>query len=389
MTEQYDVMILGAGPAGLTAAAAAAMRGRRVLVLDRNARPGVKLLLAGGGKANLTNRFVSSDDYVGDNPSFTTPALARFTPDTLLRRLAASGIAVEEREYGQIFCKSSARALLDMLLAATVSCRLCSGAAVDAAAADPRGFALRCGSAAYHAPKLILATGSPAWPQCGADDSGLRLARGLGHRIVPVRPVLAPLILPPESPLAGLAGISAPATVRCGPPGSPAFTAPLLFTHKGLSGPAALQVSCWWHKGAALFINFLPQADASALLDAATGKATPLSILSRHLPDRLCRALLPPDLADRRVAELSRANRNHMADALHAHKVVPLRLEGLHKAEAAAGGVDTAEVNPRTMESLRLPGLFFCGEILDVAGRLGGYNLHWAWASGELAGLSA
>lgn len=389
MSAVYDVVILGAGPAGLTAAAAASRRGLSVLLLDKNVGPGKKLLLTGGGKANVTNRSVSPADYVGENPAFTRAALQRFTPEMMLRRLADEGINVEEREYGRIFCKNSARAVLEMLLRNAGKCRLVGENAVERIEAGPEGFALFSAAAAYRGRKLILATGSPAWPSCGADDSGLLLAHALGHRIVPVRPVLAPLLLPPDSPLSGLAGISAEVAISCDVPDSPSFTMPLLFTHNGISGPAILQISCWWRKGSSVILDFLPGLNAARLIDGATGKSTPHSLFSRLLPDRLCRALLPPSSADRRIAELSRRDRDILAAGLTAHRVTPLRSAGLHKAEAAAGGVDTGEVNALTMESLRVPGLFFCGEALDVAGRLGGYNLHWAWASGELAGSRA
>jgi len=195
--------------------------------------------------------------------------------------------------------------------------------------------------------------------------------------------------MPPEWPLAGLAGISLPVRISCAAPESPVFEDALLFTHKGVSGPAVLQISCWWSKGTAVCIDFLPGEDAAALLDRATGKATPLSVLARRLPERLAAALLPVDTATRRVAELSRAQRTAVADALRRHTVTPSRNEGLAKAEAAAGGVDTREVDPFTMQSRLVPGLFFCGEMLDVTGRLGGYNLHWAWASGTVAGEAA
>ncbi len=392
MKADWDCIVLGAGPAGLTAAAAASRRGLRVLLLDKSARPGAKLLLAGGGKGNVTNRSVSTVDYVGENVAFARPALSRFAPDMLLRRLAAAGITVEEREYGQIFCTGSAKAVLDMLLRDAGKCRLEREITVKRIETNGSAFTLRCEGAAFCAPKLVVSTGGPAWPQVGADDSGLRLVHDLGHRIVPIRPVLAPLVLPPESPLQAarplLAGISVQVGVRCDASASPSFTAPLLFTHKGISGPAVLNISCWWRKGSSLCINFLPGRNAAALLDDASGKATPFSVLSRRLPDRLCRALLHPELADRRIAELSRPDRIRLAHGIEAHSVIPLRSEGLNRAEAAAGGVDTAEVNPKNMESLRLPGLFFCGEVLDLAGRLGGYNLHWAWASGEAAGKS-
>jgi predicted Rossmann fold flavoprotein len=385
----YDCIIIGAGPAGLTAAAAASAGGKRVLVLDKASRPGTKLLLAGGGKANVTNRSAACADYVGEDPEFAACALARRPPEAILGELRAAGIVLEERGYGRMFCKGSARAVLDLLAARLPdNCRIQTESAVQRITRQGAMFSVVCPAAAHSAPCLALATGSPAWPQCGADGSGLRLARALGHRIVPPRPVLAPFVAPPAWPLTELSGMSLPVRIRCDAPESPAFEDELLFTHKGLSGPAALQISCWWRKGLALVIDFLPDGNMAALLDAATGKATPRSLLSRRLPDRLIARLLDPALAARRTAELSRAQRRLLADAVHRHRLVPLRSEGMGKAEAAAGGVDTREVDPRSMESRIVPGLFFCGEILDITGRLGGYNLHWAWASGLIAGES-
>lgn len=385
----YDLIILGAGPAGLTAAGAAAARGRRVLILEKASHPAGKLLLSGGGKGNVTNRSVRATDYVSEGSSgFVVPALKHFTPDMLLRRLAESGIAVEEREHGRIFCVRSAKDILDMLLAALPGsrCRLQCNCAIADINFERGFFFVRAEGRLVSAPKLIAATGSAAWPQCGADDSGLQFLRKLGHRIVPARPVLVPFVLPPDTPFTDLAGISVLVRVGCSAPGAPEFTEPVLFTHKGLSGPAVLQISCYWRKGDALRLDFLPQQDMAALLDRATGKATPQSILSNFLPDRLCRALLPEQTATRRAAELSRKDRTLTAEAVHNYNVIPLRTEGLARAEAAAGGVDTSEMESETMESKLVPGLFLCGEVLDITGRLGGYNLHWAWASGDLAG---
>ena len=248
-------------------------------------------------------------------------------------------------------------------------------------------FTVLCGRETFLAHRCILATGSPAWPQCGADDSGLRFARELGHRIVPPRPVLAPFIMPQNWLLTDLPGISLTVRITCDLPDAPTFTDSLLFTHKGISGPAALQMSCWWRKGTALVIDFLPDQDVVALLDTSSGKATPASVLSRHFPERFLTALLDPAVAKRRTAELSRTQRTAIATAVHRHTAIPLRTEGLSKAEAAAGGVDVAGIDPFTMQSRLVPGLFFCGEVMDITGRLGGYNLHWAWASGTLAGL--
>lgn len=388
---QYDVAILGAGPSGLTAARYAAAGGNRVLVLDAAPRPGAKLLLAGGGKGNVTNRHVVPADYVGEHPEFAGHALTRVPPDAVCRELRDAGIPLEERDHGRIFCTSSARALLDLLFARLprTRCAIRTGSSVTAVRHADGLFHIDCGGETWRAPRLVLATGSPAWPQCGANGSGLRLARSLGHRIVPPRPVLVPLVMPPAWPLAGLAGISLPVRIGCAVPESPEFTDSLLFTHKGISGPAVLQISCRWRKNAAVTVDFLPGENAEQLLDSAPGKATPLSLFSRRLPERLCAALLDPAIAGRRAAELSRKQRSAIADAVHRHTATPLRTEGLGKAEAAAGGVNVADVDPLTMESRLVPGLFFCGEILDVTGRLGGFNLHWAWASGTVAGEAA
>ena len=388
--DEYDVIVLGAGPAGLVAAAGAVRRGARALILDKAAKAGRKLLISGGGKGNVTNLSVTCNDYVGEDPEFAASALKRCTPEMFLARLRKSGIAVEEREEGRIFCRRSAKDVLDMLTSSLANARCAQKyqTHISGIRHSAGRFLLYTDKGNFCARRLVLATGSPAWPQCGADASGLELARSLGHRIIAPRPVLAPFVLPPASPLRGLAGISVQATVNCALPDTPSFTEPLLFTHQGISGPAILQISCYWRPGADLRIDFLPQGDLRALLDGAKGKATPLSILNRHLPDRLSRALLPEDLSARRAAELSKAHRQMVADAVHAHIVQPLRSEGMGRAEAAAGGVATAEVNPQRLESLLLPGLFFCGEVLDITGRLGGYNLHWAWASGAVAGES-
>jgi len=385
---RYDTIILGAGPAGLTAARYASQNGARVLILDKAPSPGIKLLLAGGGKGNLTNRHVGVSDYTGEDPSFATHALEIVPPERVLAEFREAKIPLEEREHGRIFGKTSARAILDLLLAnlPKPQCTLLFDTGVTGIRHAGGVFTLSSNKNTFQASRCILATGSSAWPQCGADDSGLRLARVLGHRIIPPRPVLVPFVMPQSWPLADLSGISLPVQLTCDMPGSPVFTDSLLFTHKGVSGPAALQISCWWRKGTPLHIDFLPNDDVAARLDAASGKATPASTLSRLIPERLLTALLDPAIAGRRVAELSRKQRNSIADAIHRHSVIPLRTEGMAKAEAASGGVDVAGVDPFTMQSYLLPGLFFCGEILDITGRLGGYNLHWAWASGTLAG---
>lgn len=386
MTDAPDVIILGAGAAGLMCAKTAAEQGRRVLLLDRDAEPGRKISISGGGKANFTNRHMAPSRFVGD-PDFCRPALEAFPPARMLDFMARHGLAWEERGCGRLFGRARARTLVDALVrdCLRAHCRFLMGEPAERVERVGNGFRVLRNGRALCAPRLVLATGSPAWSGLGSDD-GVRWARRMGHRTHPFRPVLVPLRMPPEWPLHGLAGVSLPAILSAG---GRAYADDLLFTHDGLSGPAALQASCRWEPGQPITANFLPHMSFSALLDAPEcGRQAPRALLARQAPRRLADALLPPDVARRRAAELSRAARTLLHDAVHAHSVVPAGTAGMGRAEAAMGGVCTDEINAWSMESLRVPGLFIVGELLDVAGELGGYNLHWAWASGCLAGRS-
>ncbi len=384
-----DLLVIGAGPSGLMCAMAAGRRGLSVTLVDAAARPGGKIAVSGGGKANFTNRHVSPEQYVGEDPAFCAPALERCTPQEMLDYVERHGIPWEEREHGRIFCRVSARRLIEALVrdCARAGCAMLTGRAATAVRMENGLFTVDTAVGPLTSRHLVIAAGSPAWPRTGATDTGLRLARSLGHSLLPVRPVLAPLHMPPEWALHDLAGISLPVRIRAG---DHVFSDHLLFTHQGISGPAALLASCRWAAGTALEIDFLPELRFSELLDAPEcGRLLVRSLLSRHMPQRLADKLLPPDLARRKVAELSRAKRTLLHETVHAHAVTPTGTGGLPRAEAAAGGVSTREVDPYTMESLRCPRLYLTGEVLDVAGYLGGYNLHWAWASGKVAGESA
>ena len=390
------MLVLGAGAAGLTCAAEAGRRGLSVLLLERGPRPGRKLAVSGGGKANFSNRSVTPADYLcGPDAGFCRPALEALPPEAVVRRMRARGLPVEERDHGRLFLTVPALRLVAALEkeCAAASCRLACEAAVRAVRHAEGGFAVEVTDSAgaeriWHGRALVLARGSPAWPQIGASHAGWRVASSLGHTVAPARPALVPLRLPEDSGLRGLAGISLPCRVTlpdtvvgC----AHTFEDDLLFTHTGLSGPLALTASLFWREGDPLALDLLPGQDTEALLDAG-GSRTARGILRELLPQRLLDAVLPAELAQRKAAELSRAARREIASAIHALHVTPAGTEGLHKAEACAGGVDTAEVDPHTMESRLVPGLFLIGELLDVTGRLGGYNLHWAWASAMAAG---
>ena len=320
-------------------AAVAAGRGKSVLLIDHADKPARKLSITGGGKCNLTNRIVTPHDYVGENPHFCRSALAGFTPEHLLAMLREAGIALEEREHGQMFCRRSAGDMVDFLLRACErgGCRLALGEnilaveriipAEDARAdAAPARFRVRTRTGIYESRSLVIAMGGPAWPQTGASGRGYELARAFGHRIVPIRPALVGLVMPDNWPLACLAGISVPASVLVLPPPAKAdepegsgkkgkkrdaevFAADnlaLLFTHRGVSGPAALQASLYWRKGCRLRLDFLPGQSVEDLLDQAAGKLLCRSVFRRLLPERLCDALLPAELGGKKVADRNR-----------------------------------------------------------------------------------
>ncbi|MBS5050289.1 MAG: aminoacetone oxidase family FAD-binding enzyme [Desulfovibrionaceae bacterium] len=395
--EHFDALVLGAGAAGLICAVEAARRGLAVALVDHQARAGRKLALAGGGMGNVTNRLLDVRHYVGADLSPCRAAFRRFGPDAVLALLAELNIPWEERGFGQIFCLRPARELADGLerlgREAGVSFRL--GKRVDEAArtTGPDGtslFRLRSEAGTLLAPQLVIATGGPACPQAGATDFGGRLAARWGHRVTPFRPALVPLIMPEDWPLRGLEGISLSARLSVLPADGgeprldPCDARPLLFTHRGLSGPAGLAASCLWNRGDTLNVDFLPAEPTAAWLhDPAHGKLLVRTLLARRLPERLAERLCPPDLARRKAAEVGKKDALRLADAVHRHRVIPSGTEGLRKAEAAAGGVRTQDLDSR-LQSRLVPGLFFCGEVLDVTGLLGGYNLHWAFASAHL-----
>jgi predicted Rossmann fold flavoprotein len=396
---ETDLLVVGGGAAGLMCAREAAGRGLRVTLLERNAAPGRKLAVCGGGKANFGNRRVSPADYRCGNGAeegaFCVPALRAFTPERLLRLVRGWGLPFEERHHGRLFLKVPAQRLVAALAedCRARGCRLLCRTPVSDIAAGPGGFFATTPGGVWRARALALTAGSPAAPKVGGCGRGYGLAAALGHRVVPPRPALTPLLLGPDSPLPALAGLSLPVRLRL--PGSPgqqarSFEDDLLCTHTGLSGPAALKASLFWEAGQEILLDFLPQARLADLFDQpGVGGQTPRGLLRRCLPQRLADALLPPDAARRKIAELSRAARQALVVAVHAHTVRPTGLAGLKQAEVCIGGVALEGLAPQTLQSRHLPGLFMAGEVLDVTGLLGGYNLHWAWASGALAANAA
>lgn len=381
------VLILGGGAAGLLCAREAGRRGRRVTVVDKAPRLGAKIRIAGGGKANFTNRQVSAGHYLGHNPHFVRSCLARFGTAEAIGLVEGYGLGWEERDHGRLFLTVAADRLVAALEA---ECRGlgvefrqgCEVFGVRQESHPSGGWTVDTSQGPLAGASLVLALGGPAWPACGATDTGLRLARSLGLAITEIRPGLAPLRLPAGWPYAALTGIAVAVGLGCGPV---RFHDQLLFTHTGLSGPAALQISSHWRPGQELTIDLLPGEDVATWLEAPRGGQKVRNLLSGRLPARLVDLRLE-DLADRPVAELSRQARREVVARLQDWRLTPAATGGLERAEVTVGGVDTRRVSSQTFAVEGLPRLHAVGEVLDVAGQLGGYNLHFAFASGLATG---
>jgi predicted Rossmann fold flavoprotein len=382
-----DAIILGGGAAGLFCAGEAGRRGKRVVVLEAAAHPGNKILISGGGRCNFTNIGASPANYLSANPHFAKSALSRFTPADFLARVEARGIAWHEKTLGQLFCDGSARQILDMLLDAvdeTGGAVMC-GQAVEAVSHADGRFRVETPGGAYEAPALVIATGGPSIPKMGASDFAYRLARQFGLKVVEPRPALVPLTLPGEEALfRELSGVAAPVEARAG---KAAFREAALFTHRGLSGPAILQVSSYWRPGEAIAIDFLPDEAADWLVEAKRSqpRSTLPSLLKERLPARLAAVLAEKIGLAGRLADTPDAKLREAGQRLSGWAFRPNGTEGFAKAEVTVGGIATAGLSSRTMEAQAVPGLYAIGEAVDVTGWLGGYNFQWAWASGWAA----
>lgn len=383
----YDTIILGAGAAGLFCAGSIA--GQRVLVLDHAKAPGEKVRISGGGRCNFTNIHAEPANFLSQNPHFCKSALSRFRPWDFVALVDAAGIAWHEKTLGQLFCDGSARQIVTMLMrrakAAGAEVRLqtrigavCRGADGFTIAVEGHGPALRCRN-------LVLATGGKSIPKMGASGLSYRLAAQFGLKLTETRPALVPLTFPPER-FAGLAGVALPVRAEAG---GAAFEEAMLFTHRGLSGPAILQVSSYWHEGEPVTVDLAPGRDLAADLRAARYTSGGIGLR------RALRAYLPARLADHLSTELDPSGNladqsdkalEALASALQNWKLMPAGSEGYRTAEVTLGGIDTGGLSSKTMEAKRCPGLYAIGEALDVTGWLGGYNFQWAWASGDAAG---
>jgi predicted Rossmann fold flavoprotein len=391
---QVDVIILGAGAAGMFAAIEAGRRGRRVVVLEHARAPGEKIRISGGGRCNFTNRDLTPANaplrFLSRNPRFALSALARYRPQDFIDRLDRAGIGWHEKALGQLFCDGSAtqivRLLVSDMAAAGVDLRL----ATEVREIGHDGlFRLRTDTAEIAAPALVVATGGKSVPKIGASDLGYRIARQFGVPVTETRPALVPLTFgdAARAEMAALAGVGLPARVSCG---GAVFDEGLLFTHRGLSGPSILQISSYWREGAGLGVDLLPGADVAALLRArrqSGGRVALRTVLGDHLPERVAQMVeRHAGRVGARVADLSDGAIGRIAAAAHGWQVVPTGSEGYRTAEVTLGGVDTDALDARTMAARGVPGLYFVGEVVDVTGWLGGYNFQWAWSSGWAAG---
>ena len=381
-----DVLILGGGAAGLFCAFTAAQRGRRVRVLERANKLGKKILMSGGGRCNFTNLDVSPANYLSANPHFCKSALARYRPEHFIALVERHGIAYHEKELGQLFCDDSSRQILQMLLdeCADAGVRIETDCAVEEVGAIEGGYRVRTGRGSQVATKLVVATGGLSIPSLGGSDFGYRIARQFGHGLLPTRAGLVPLTLSgrPLEQWSDLSGLALPVETSAG---KARFRNQLLVTHRGLSGPAMLQISSYWQPGEPLRIDLFPDDDAEAWL-AAQQQTRPASelrtVLADALPKRFAQRFAELHApANKLMRQLIPAERKAVAAALHAWPVVPNGTEGYRTAEVTLGGIDTRELSSSTFESAHAPGLHFIGEVVDVTGWLGGYNFQWAWAS--------
>jgi predicted Rossmann fold flavoprotein len=385
-----NVIIIGAGASGLFCAIECARRGRSVLVLDHGPRTGSKVRISGGGRCNFTNLHVSPANYRSRNPHFCKSALARFTPRDILSLVEKHRIAYFEKEAGQLFCVKSSRELIAMLdheCARTgVEVRLtCSVSSI----VREEGFLVATKQGLFRSDSLVIATGGLSYGKLGATGFGHDMARQFGLKIVPPAPALVPFVFPGKAQaiFKELAGVSLEAAISCG---GKRCAGSLLFTHRGLSGPAALQASLYWTAGEPLLIDLLPDRDILTILMARRRSRMELrTLLAEHLPKRLAEVWCGLMTGSKPLDQTSDRELKEIAEGLHAWKVLPKGTEGYETAEVTAGGVDTDELSSKTMEAKKVPGLYFIGEVMDVTGELGGYNLHWAWASGFAAGQVA
>ena len=389
----YDVGIIGGGAAGLMCAIEAGKRGRRVVVIEHSERIGKKILISGGGRCNFTNLYITPENFLSANPHFCKSALARYTQWDFIALVERHGVAYHEKELGQLFCDQSAKLIVKIL---TDECRQagvrividCSVNTVERGAA---GFVIKTKRGTIEAPSLVVACGGLSVPKMGASGFGYDIAKRFGHSLAPTRAGLVPLVFSPDDLVRykDLSGVSLPVHVECR---GQSFANAMLFTHRGISGPAILQISSYWNTGDALAINFLPLTNVDSWLKGRQGSRADTelrTVLGEFIPKRLAQRLCEIELGSRPLRQYAPRDIRAICERLQSWRMQPIDTEGYRTAEVTLGGVNTDELSSTTMESKLVPGLFFIGEVVDVTGHLGGYNFQWAWSSGWAAGQVA
>ncbi|HNR92725.1 MAG TPA: NAD(P)/FAD-dependent oxidoreductase [Dokdonella sp.] len=391
--DSCDIVVIGGGAAGLMCAATAGQRGRRVRVLEHANRVGKKILMSGGGRCNFTNLGTTPANFISANPHYCKSALARYTPADFVALVERHGIAYHEKERGQLFCDVSSKQIVALLVdeCRAAGVRIDTGCTIENLERDGDGFRLTTSLGAMTARSLVVASGGLSIPSMGASSFGHTLAKRFGHTVLPTRAGLVPLTLSGrhQDELAGLSGIALPVSARCN---GVRFDADMLITHRGVSGPAILQISSYWQPGDDLRLDLLPDRDALAFLEelrVAHPAAELRNLLAEALPRRLAQRLCETRFANKPMRQYTPRELKAIAAGLHDFALVASGTEGYRTAEVTLGGVDTNTLSSSTMASRHVPNLYFIGEVVDVTGHLGGYNFQWAWASGHAAGLAA
>jgi predicted Rossmann fold flavoprotein len=385
----YDVIIIGAGAAGLMCAIEAGKRGRTVMVIEHNDKIGKKILISGGGRCNFTNIYANPDNFISQNPHFCKSALTKYTPENLITLVKKHNIKYFEKKLGQLFCVNSSKEIVEMLVKESndagvrilINCKVSD-------VMKPDKFNIKTNDGDFECKSLVLATGGVSIPKMGATDFGYRIAKKFGIKIIEPYPGLVPLVFNKSDlkSFGNLSGVSINAEVSCN---KISFHENILFTHKGLSGPAILQISSYWKKGNSIFINLLPDKNTGELLKQNKGSRSLLdNFLSLYLPGRFAKIWCEKYFRSVPVNKLTGKDIENISRIIHKWDIKPAGTEGFEKAEVTAGGIDTNEISSKTMESKKVRNLFFIGECVDVTGWLGGYNFQWAWASGYAAGNS-
>jgi predicted Rossmann fold flavoprotein len=389
----HDVIILGAGAAGLMCAGVAGQRGRSVLLLEQARQPGEKIRISGGGRCNFTNLHTSPANFLSDNPRFCHSALVGYTQRDFIALVERYGIAFHEKTRGQLFCDGSSRQIIDMLLEECnkAHARLRLGVRISTVSRDQSGFVVATDQGEFRGRSLVVATGGPSIPKMGASGFGYKVAEQFGLAIVPPRAALVPLTFDADllAQFKELSGVSVDAVVSCG---KARFDEALLFTHRGLSGPAILQISSYWREGHDIVIDMAPDSDVLAGLKQSRGdhpRQEMATALASLLPKRLAQTIAELTGGPDRLADFSDKLLANAAAAVKAWRIRPSGTEGYRTAEVTLGGVDTSGLSSKTFEARAVPGLYFIGEVVDVTGHLGGFNFQWAWSSGYAAGRHA